>query len=405
LINTDQHLCQIVTGARTVEAVAMSRATLLRPAVRLSAFYAATFLVAGIQIPFWPVWLAARGLTAREIGIVLAAAIWAKVLATLAIGAAADQLGACRGVMGVLAAVAFLGYAGLSSVSGVWLLVSLILVALTAQSALMPLGDSVTLAIARSDGLDYGRVRVWGSVSFILAALASGAILAASSADRALPLVVGASGMVLLACLGIPQLRRHAAGADRFAGMRAAAGDAKLWMLIASAAALQASHQVYYGFGTLYWRSLGFSETAIGFLWAEGVLAEILLLWHGGVLLARFGPVGLNGARRGCRDPAMEPCRGALAALDRRPSTSPRVDLWSKPSRGDVFFVALVPPAAAASVQSMFAAVSSGIGGGLVMLGAGALYAAYGGAAYLFIAVLSAAGLLGALRLRLPAPG
>ena len=250
--------------------------------------------MAGIQIPFGPVRLAARGLTAREIGIVLAAAIWAKVLATPAIGAAVDRLGACRGVMGVLAAVALLGYAGLSSVSGVWLLASLNLVALTAQSALMPLGDSVTLAIASSDGLDYGRVRVWGSVSFIIAALASGAILAASSADRALPLALGASGMVLLAYLGIPQLRRHAAGADRFAGMRAAAGDAKLWMLIASAAALQASHQVYYGFGTLYWRSLGFSETAIGFLWAEGVLAEILLFWHGGVLLARFGPVGLN---------------------------------------------------------------------------------------------------------------
>jgi PPP family 3-phenylpropionic acid transporter len=38
------------------------------------------FLVVGIQLPFWPIWLAARGLSAREIGIVLAAAIWVKVL-------------------------------------------------------------------------------------------------------------------------------------------------------------------------------------------------------------------------------------------------------------------------------------------------------------------------------------
>ena len=75
----------------------MSRAALLRPAMRLSAFYAATFLVAGIQLPFWPVWLASRGLTAREIGILFAAAIWAKVLATPAIGAIADRSGARRG--------------------------------------------------------------------------------------------------------------------------------------------------------------------------------------------------------------------------------------------------------------------------------------------------------------------
>ena len=78
----------------------MSIAALLCPAVRLSAFYAAMFLVAGIQLPFWPVWLAARGLSAREIGIVLAAAIWVRVFATPAIGAISDRLGARRAVMG-----------------------------------------------------------------------------------------------------------------------------------------------------------------------------------------------------------------------------------------------------------------------------------------------------------------
>ncbi len=39
--------------------------------MRLSAFYAATFLVTGIQLPFWPIWLASRGLTAREIRLSL----------------------------------------------------------------------------------------------------------------------------------------------------------------------------------------------------------------------------------------------------------------------------------------------------------------------------------------------
>src|SRR6266436_1897347 len=131
----------------------MSRAALSHPAARLSAFYAAIFLVAGIQLPFWPVWLAARGLTASEIGIVLGAAIWAKVLATPAIGAIADRSGARRAVMGALAATALASYAGLSAASPFWVLVSLNLVALTAQSALMPLGDTVTLATCRTAGL------------------------------------------------------------------------------------------------------------------------------------------------------------------------------------------------------------------------------------------------------------
>jgi PPP family 3-phenylpropionic acid transporter len=58
-----------------------------------------------------------------------------------------------------------------------------------------------------------------------------------------------------------------------------------------------------------------------------------------------------------------------------------------------------VPPSAAASAQSFYAAVSSGLGSGLVMLLAAALYAAYGGGAYLSMAALSAAGLLGTIGL------
>jgi PPP family 3-phenylpropionic acid transporter len=144
----------------------MSRAIVLRPAMRLSAFCGATFLVTGIQLPFWPVWLASRGLTAREIGILLAGAIWAKFLATPVIGTIADKTTGHRLLMGSLAAAALAASAGLFSATSLWLLVSLNLIATTAQSALMPpLGDTVTLAVARSDSLDYGRIRMRGLVT------------------------------------------------------------------------------------------------------------------------------------------------------------------------------------------------------------------------------------------------
>lgn len=379
----------------------MSRAGLLRPAARLSAFYAAMFLVAGIQLPFWPLWLAARGLTAREIGFVLAAAIWAKVLATPAMGAIADRSGSRRAVMVALGAVALVSYAAMWPVAGFWVLVSLNLAALAAQSALMPLGDTVTLAVARSAGLDYGRVRVWGSVSFIFASLASGAVLASSSGDRVLPLVLGASALVLLACLSVPHFEPPSEAPSRMAGIRAVAGGIKFWIFVLTASALQASHQVYYGFGTLYWRSLGLSEATIGLLWAEGVLAEILVFWQGQRLVSRFGPVGLMvlGGAAGI-------LRWSLAGVL---SWLPFIALlqllhaltFGASHLGAMHFLSrAVPHSAAASAQSLYAAVSSGLGGGLVMVAAGALYAAYGGGAYLVMAGLSAAGLLGATRLR-----
>jgi MFS transporter, PPP family, 3-phenylpropionic acid transporter len=379
----------------------MSRAALSRPAARLSAFYAAIFLVAGIQLPFWPVWLAARGLTATEIGVVLAATIWGKVLAAPAIGAIADRTGMDRPIMVALAAVALVGYAGLLPITGLSVVVALNLVALTAQSAVTPLGDTVTLAIARTDGLDYGRVRLWGSVSFILASIAGGAVLASASADRVLVLVLAASALLLLACIAVPHSRQPHPGPKRITATALVAGDARFWGFVAAASALQASHQVYYGFGTLYWRSLGYSETTIGLLWAEGVVAEILLFWQGRWLLARLGPAGLMalGGAAGVVRWSLTgfvswlPLIWLLQALHALTFGASHLGAMH-------YLVRTVPPSAAATAQSLYAAASSGLGGGLVMLAAGALYAAYGGSAYPAMAILSAAGLCGAVALR-----
>ena len=158
--------------------------------------------------------------------------------------------------------------------------------------------------------------------------------------------------------------------------------------------------QVYYGFGTLYWRLLGLSDTTIGWLWAEGVLAEILLFWQGRRLLARLGPIGLMvlGGIAGI-------LRWSLAgALTRLPFIAALQLLhaftFGASHLGAVHFLSrAAPPSAAASAQSLYAALSSGLGSGLVMMIAGTLYSAFGGGAYAFMAALSAAGLVGAVTL------
>jgi PPP family 3-phenylpropionic acid transporter len=244
-------------------------------------------------------------------------------------------------------------------------------------------------------------VRVWGSVTFILASLASGVILASSPGDQVLLLVLGASTLVLLACLGLPSPPGPAGDGSRFSGLGSVIRDLRFWNFVGAAAALQASHQVYYGFGTLYWRSLDFSDATIGLLWAEGVLAEIALFWRGERLVARFGPIGLMmlGGAAGI-------VRWTLAGwLSGLPSIAALQLLhaftFGASHLGAMHFLSRnIPLSAAASAQSFYAAMSSGLGSGLVMLLAAALYAAYGGGAYLSMAALSAAGLLGTIGLR-----
>src|SRR5207248_2195884 len=186
LVHTGQHDRDISMDRGSVDPTRMLIETMPQEGTairaRLGAFYAASFLVVGIQTPFWPVWLAGRGLDAQEIAALFAAGIWAKVAATPLIGAAADRLGNRRGVMAALATVACLAYAALWPEWGFWGLLWLNLVAGVAQSALMPLGDSITLAAVRGSGLDYGRIRIWGSLSFIVAAIGSGALLGGPAA-------------------------------------------------------------------------------------------------------------------------------------------------------------------------------------------------------------------------------
>jgi PPP family 3-phenylpropionic acid transporter len=313
-----------------------------------------------------------------------------------------------------LAAVSLAAYAGLWPVAGFWAVLTLNLVPGTAQSALMPLGDAVTLTAVRNEGADYGRIRVWGSVTFIIAAAGSGVLLAAASpsepaGNAVLVLVLAASAVLLVACFAVPPAIGGRGGAARWAALASLARDRRFWLFTAAAAALQSSHQLYYGFGTLYWRTLGFSDAVIGALWAEGVVAEIVLFWQGGRLAARLGPFGLMalgggaGILRWSLAGSM-PGLGAAAVLQLLHAFT-----FGASHLGAMYFMArTVPPAAAASAQSLYAGLSTGIGSGLVMLAAGRLYAAWGGEAYLFMAALSAVGLAGVAALaatsRLSAP-
>jgi PPP family 3-phenylpropionic acid transporter len=380
-----------------------------RTALRLSAYYAAIFLIVGIKTPFWPVWLAGRGFGPREIALQFAAALWVGVATTPLFGALADRLDRRRAVMIALCVVAITGYASLWSASVFWSMLALTVITATAQTALMPIGDSITLAAVRERGIDYGRVRVWGSVSFIAAAMASGAVLsgaamAPSGDNSVLALVLAASGILLAACIAIPASRR-AIGSRRRVALGGFARDRRFWQFVGVAAALQASHQVFYGFGTLYWRSLGFSDLVIGILWAEGVVAEILLFWQGSRLLARLGPLGLmmlGGAAGIVRWGLMGlvpglPAAFALQLLHALTFGATHLGAMNHLSR-------TVPPGAAASAQALYSGASSGFGSGMVMLVAGSLYARFGGGAYLFMTVLSALGLFGALRLARSAP-
>src|SRR5262249_6088378 len=140
-------------------------------ALRLSVFYGGLFVALGIQMPFLPVWLAAKGLDPNAIGIVLAAPLLLRILAVPVATGAADRLGALRGVLIAAAFATAAGYAALGLAAGFWPLLIMVALASSAFTSIFPLADAYALKGLALRGRPYGSVRLWGSGAFIVRSL------------------------------------------------------------------------------------------------------------------------------------------------------------------------------------------------------------------------------------------
>ena len=164
-------------------------------------------------------------------------------------------------------------------------------------------------------------------------------------------------------------------------------------LFITAAALIQASHSVYCGFGTLNWKAQGYSETVIGFLWAEGVIAEIILFAFGAHLVRRLGPAKLIllGGVAGAVRWSVTGTAGGLGVLIIMQAL--HAFTFAATHLGAIYFISRrVPQAVSASAQSLYSAVVMGLALGLAMLASGNLYSLYGAGAYQAMAVMAALG-------------
>jgi len=245
---------------------------------RLAIFYAALFVLPGIQMPFFPVWLEAKGVDAGMIGVVLAAPIVARLLAVPVLMREADRRDAVRAALIVCGFAAAAGYTlvGLSA-GAVLILVAYALTSL-ATTPQMPLAETYALKELAARRRAYGPVRLWGSFAFI-----AGNFVAGFAADvipvRALIwLIVAASVLIAVAALALPPMTPRAIEPSTPHPVRQnLLRDRPFIAVVAAASLIQASHAEFYGFSAVQWSAAGFDGTVIATLWALGVAAEIVL--------------------------------------------------------------------------------------------------------------------------------
>jgi PPP family 3-phenylpropionic acid transporter len=369
-------------------------------AARHAALYAAQFFAFGVMLPFLPVVLASRGLDPAEVAVVLAAGSAVRLVAGPVGGRAADVLLSARGVLLAGSLVAGLAVCGFLLAAGFVAALAVYVVLSAAMAPIVPLSDALCTAAARREGFDYGRVRAWGSIAFILAALLGGQGVARLGAEAAVGLIAAGMAATVLAAARLPREAAARRAGGGLAGFAAPFRVPAFRLLLLLSALMNGSHAFYYAFGTLHWQAQGLGAGLIGALWATGVVAEIALFFWGRGVVARLGPVGLAlvAAMSGA-------VRWAVTAVTTDPLLLFAVQALHAATFGAQHLATMAvlgrvaPGAGAGTAQTVHAALGPGLAMGVLTLSCGPLYAAYGGGGFLAMAALCAAAVPVALML------
>lgn len=276
-------------------------------------------------------------------------------------------------------------------------------------NAIMPQFEALTLAHLGERRSGYGRIRVWGSVGFVLANLGFGWLLERWGYGWLVVLMLPLFAL-LVASAWLNDDAPAVAGEERVGGFREHVlprwREASLWIFLGTAFAMQLSHGAFYVFLSLHLDRAGYSAQAIGVYWAIGVLAEIgMFLWLPR-WQARVAPRALM---------AMCFAIGTLRWLVTAWLPAYPIAIGLAQCGHALTFAAFhsacmhavgqfFPGRAGVHGQGLLYGLGSGSGGVLGALFAAGLWELGGGqASFLGAAAVSAAGLLLALRVRVPA--
>jgi len=256
------------------------------------ALFFAYFAFVGLFSPYLSLWLDARGLSIGQIAVLMSLPQVLRIVAPPFWGWLADRGGRRVPLLqgSALASLAVLLAFPLADGMAAYVLLMLTLFFLTA--AQMPVGEAIALDLARGDAGRYGRMRVWGSVGFVVTVLAGGPLLDAFGVG-ALPWLMAAA--VALLVLVTFRLREPAAARPSRAAVSLGERlrEPAVLLFLVSAFLMVFAHAALYAFYSLFLERLGYSKTAIGLMWAVGVVAEIALFVMQRRLFDRLTPMRL----------------------------------------------------------------------------------------------------------------
>lgn len=257
----------------------------------LALSYFTYFFSYGIFLPFWGVWLKGEGIAPETIGMLLGAGLVARFLGSLLIAPRVKDPSHLVSALRLLALLTLAFAVGFCFGNG-WGWLMLVIAGFNLFfSPLVPLTDALAGTWQKQIRMDYGRVRLWGSLAFVIGSALTGQLVAVWGHNAILYSLIFSVLAMLLGMLLKPSVmpqgeaRTHS-GAER--SLWALLKEGPVWRFLLCVTLLQGAHAGYYSFGSIYWQEAGYSASTIGYLWSLGVVAEVIIFASSNVLFRRW---------------------------------------------------------------------------------------------------------------------
>ncbi|MCU7921072.1 MAG: MFS transporter [Candidatus Thiodiazotropha sp. (ex Dulcina madagascariensis)] len=258
------------------------------PYWRLSGFYFFYFASLGALVPFWGLYLQGRDFSPAEIGELMAVLMVTKLVAPNIWGWIADHTGHRMPIVRLASLLALVSFVGVFFVQGFWPLVLVMMLFSFFWNASLPQFEAVTMSYLRERIRHYSRIRLWGSIGFILSVTLLGFLLEEMGIGLVPQVVLLLYGCIFLYSMLVPEndavMPSQSQGSILQVLRR---GDIIAFLLVCFL--MQASHGAYYAFYSIYMEDIGYSRSVIGQLWAVGVIAEVMIFLVMHRLLHRWG--------------------------------------------------------------------------------------------------------------------
>ncbi|HRX72325.1 MAG TPA: MFS transporter [Candidatus Competibacteraceae bacterium] len=258
--------------------------------LRLSGFYLFYFATLGVLLPYWGLYLLALGFAPARIGELLAISQVTKVIAPNLWGWLGDHTGQRIRIVRWACLATVLCFVGIYAAGGSYSRLALVTLLFSFfWNAALPQFEVVTLNHLGEQVHRYSRVRLWGSVGFIGAAVGMGWVVEDWGVATVPTALLGLFTVLWLNSLVVPESIKAPDPQPTPPIGQVLRRPAVIAFFIACFLN-QAAHGPYYGFFSLYLETFGYSREFIGLMWGLGVAVEVAMFVFMHRLLPRFGP-------------------------------------------------------------------------------------------------------------------